>query len=115
MRAGLHVKSTGIVSGKYVTSLRGRATVRQRSAILVPVASVHIMNHEKRQSRTAGEAEARRDFLKNVGKMTATAPAVALLLAASAKSASAQSPYSAGDGAGDTAGDSTGGSGSGSS
>lgn len=54
---------------------------------------------QKNQSgfRTS-EAEARREFLKNIGKVTATAPAVALLLAASAKSASAQSPYQVGDG-----------------
>ena len=44
------------------------------------------------------EAEARRDFLKNVGKATATLPAVALLLAASEKSASAHEPASGGSG-----------------
>jgi hypothetical protein len=65
------------------------------------------MTDAKNPIGSAGEVEARRTFLKNVGKMTATAPAVALLLAASTKSASAQSPY-----AGDSAGDGTGGSGS---
>lgn len=44
------------------------------------------------------EAEARRDFLKNVGKATATLPAVALLLAASEKSAAAREPASGGSG-----------------
>ena len=48
------------------------------------------------------EVEARRTFLKRAGMATATAPAVALLLAASTKAASAQSPYSPGDTAGDT-------------
>ena len=46
------------------------------------------------------ENEARRDFLKKVGKASATAPAVGLLLAASLKSDRAQ------------AGDTTGGCGS---
>jgi hypothetical protein len=39
------------------------------------------------------EAKARREFLKRVGKVGATAPAVALLLAANAKPASACSQY----------------------
>ena len=69
-----------------------------------------------RPSVNETEAAARRDFLKRVGKATATAPAAALLLAASAKSASAQSAYRPGDTAGDSGGDSEGGgSGSGSS
>jgi hypothetical protein len=37
-----------------------------------------------------GEAQARREFLENVGKAAATAPAIALLLAASEKAALAQ-------------------------
>ena len=41
------------------------------------------------------EETARREFLKQVGKGVAvTAPAIALLLAASSKPASAQGPYS---------------------
>jgi len=47
---------------------------------------------------TTSEQEARRDFLKNVGKASATLPAVALLLSASEKSASAQQPASGGSG-----------------
>jgi hypothetical protein len=39
------------------------------------------------------EAKARREFLKRVGTVGAAAPAVALLLAANAKSASACSQY----------------------
>jgi hypothetical protein len=39
------------------------------------------------------ETEARRAFLKRVGKATVTVPAVALLLSASSKAASAKSPY----------------------
>lgn len=39
------------------------------------------------------EATARRNFLKTVGKATVTAPAVALLLAASATPASANGHY----------------------
>ena len=48
------------------------------------------------------EAMARRDFLKNVGKAAATAPAVALLLAAGTKAASAQvnDTYGGGGGCG---------------
>jgi hypothetical protein len=45
-------------------------------------------NH--RRPKPAGEVEARRKFIKQVGKAAATAPAVALLVAASAKPASAQ-------------------------
>ncbi len=48
----------------------------------------------------SAEGEARRDFLKNVGKAGVTVPAVALLLAASEKSASAQQPASGGCGCG---------------
>lgn len=55
-------------------------------------------SHKNQTRLKATEAEARRDFLKRIGKATATAPAVALLLAASAKSASAQSQYAPGDG-----------------
>ncbi len=40
------------------------------------------------------DKEARREFMKKVGKASACAPAVALLLAASAKSASAGVPPS---------------------
>jgi hypothetical protein len=58
------------------------------------------------------EVEARRTFLKRAGRATATAPAVALLLAASTKAASAQSPYSPGDTAGDSTCEDPGGSGS---
>lgn len=50
------------------------------------------------KDETTSEQEARRDFLKNVGKASATLPAVALLLSASEKSASAQSPASGGSG-----------------
>jgi len=42
------------------------------------------------------EAKARREFLKRVGKIGATAPTVALLLAANAKPASACSQYGGG-------------------
>jgi hypothetical protein len=45
------------------------------------------------------EAKARREFLKRIGKAGATAPAVALLLAANVKSASAI-PYTYGGGCG---------------
>ena len=51
---------------------------------------------------TSLDAQARRTFLKRVGKATATAPAVALLLSATSKAASAQSPYAPGDTAGDS-------------
>ncbi len=54
-------------------------------------------NEQGRHTSGKDEAQARRDFLKKVGKTTATAPAVALLLAASAKSASAV-PASGGSG-----------------
>ena len=50
-------------------------------------------NKKGRAGLNETEVEARRTFLKRAGKATATAPAVALLLAASTKAASAQSPY----------------------
>jgi hypothetical protein len=56
----------------------------------------------KERRATSVDAEARRTFLKRVGKATATAPAVALLLSASSKAASAQSAYAPGDTAGDS-------------
>ena len=59
-------------------------------------------NKKGRAGLSETEVEARRTFLKRVGKATATAPAVALLLAASTKAASAQSPYSPGDTSGDS-------------
>ena len=46
------------------------------------------------RNQVTNETEARRDFLKNIGKASATLPAVALLLSASEKSASAQQPAS---------------------
>jgi len=54
------------------------------------------------------ESEARRVFLKKLGKASATAPAVALLLAGSLKSDRSE----AGGGCGCTSGDAGGGSGS---
>ena len=42
------------------------------------------------------EADARREFIKKVGKAGAAAPAVALLMAANFKSAQAQSTYGGG-------------------
>jgi hypothetical protein len=48
------------------------------------------------QSELDVEAQARREFLKRVGTVGATAPAVALLLAANAKSSSACSHYGGG-------------------
>jgi hypothetical protein len=59
---------------------------------------MHSPHDPTKKAGTKSEAEARRDFLKNVGKATATLPAVALLLAASEKSASAQQPASGGSG-----------------
>ncbi len=56
------------------------------------------------------ESEARRVFLKKLGKASATAPAVALLLAGSLKSD--RSEAGGGSGSGCTSGDSGGGSGS---
>ena len=50
------------------------------------------------------EAKARREFLKRIGKAGATAPAVALLLAANVKSASA-TPQTYGGGCGCGGGD----------
>ena len=47
------------------------------------------------------EQTARREFLKQAGKSAATAPAIALLLAASSKAASAQPVYGSPDFAGD--------------
>lgn len=46
------------------------------------------------------EAKARREFLKRIGKAGATAPAVALLLAANVKSASAVPQQYGGGGCG---------------
>ena len=48
------------------------------------------------ETRPDDETVVRRDFLKRVGKATATAPAIALLMAANAKPASAKNPYSSG-------------------
>ncbi len=59
---------------------------------------MHSPNDPTAKDVARTEGEARRDFLKNVGKATATLPAVALLLAASEKSASAQQPASGGSG-----------------
>ncbi len=42
------------------------------------------------------EADARREFIRKVGKAGAAAPAVALLMAANFKSAQAQSTYGGG-------------------
>ena len=75
------------------------------------------MDSQDRKDRaglSGTEREARRTFLTRVGKATATAPAVALLLAASTKAATAQSPYAPGDTAGDSTCEPEGGSGSGS-
>ena len=46
------------------------------------------------------EAKARREFIKRVGKASAAAPAVALLMAASFKDAKAKSDPSGGSGSG---------------
>ena len=56
----------------------------------------------------ATESDARREFIKKLGKASAAAPAVALLMAANFKDAQAADPYG-------TAGGSGSGSGSGSS
>lgn len=47
------------------------------------------MTAEQSTIHSRDEATARREFLKQVGKAVATAPAIALLLAASSKPASA--------------------------
>jgi hypothetical protein len=59
------------------------------------------------------ELEARRQFLRKIGKASAMAPAVALLLAANLKTAKAQDQYGGGSSTGgsSTGGSSTGGSG----
>ena len=46
------------------------------------------------------EAQARREFLKKIGKAGATVPAVSLLLAANFKTASAQNGGGSGSGSG---------------
>jgi hypothetical protein len=52
------------------------------------------MSKKPMPSSQANEETARREFLKQVGKGVAvTGPAIALLLAASSKPASAQGPY----------------------
>ena len=59
--------------------------------------------HRTFRSQHAGddsEASARREFLKKLGKAGATAPAVALLMAANSKPADAQAPYNGGGGSG---------------
>jgi hypothetical protein len=57
------------------------------------------MSSDNRISRSdSHEITARRDFLSQIGKATVTAPAIALLLAASSKPSLAQSPYSPPDG-----------------
>ena len=53
--------------------------------------SMDSQDKKERAGLSETEVEARRTFLKRAGKATATAPAVALLLAASTKAASAQS------------------------
>ncbi len=53
-----------------------------------------------RQAELDVEARARREFLKQIGKAGATAPAVALLLAANVKSASAMPQQYGGGGCG---------------
>lgn len=72
---------------------------------------------QHRDESVTSEQQARREFLKNIGKATATVPAVTLLLAASEKSASGQQPASGsgGSGSSSTGGSSTGGSSSGGS
>lgn len=49
--------------------------------------------NEKNGAARGAEAQARRTFLKRVGKATATAPAVALLMSASVKAATPVSSY----------------------
>lgn len=46
------------------------------------------------------DVTARRDFIKRMGKASAAAPAIALLMAANFKSANAQSTYGGGCGSG---------------
>lgn len=53
------------------------------------------------------EARARREFLKNVGRASVTAPAVALLLAANVRSASATPNQYGGGGSGSGCGGGT--------
>jgi hypothetical protein len=48
------------------------------------------MSETAPESVVPAESTARREFLQQIGKATVTAPAVALLLAASAKPAAAQ-------------------------
>jgi len=54
----------------------------------------------RKDSEAKNDTVVRREFLKKVGKATATLPAVTLLLAASAKPASAQDLYNGGSGSG---------------
>ena len=69
------------------------------------------MEHDKEQAAPPKDAEieARRDFLKKLGAASATAPAVALLVAGSLKSGRAEANPGGGSGS------SSGGSGSGTS
>jgi hypothetical protein len=59
-----------------------------------------IMDQNSQQSMPvdATEADARREFIKKIGKASAAAPAVALLMAANYKDAQAQVPASGGSG-----------------
>ncbi len=56
------------------------------------------MNETAPESVVPAESTARRAFLQQIGKATVTTPAVALLLAASAKPAAAQYRTSGGGG-----------------
>ena len=58
------------------------------------------MISNKGSSPRSDEATARREFLTQIGKAAATAPAIALLLAASSKTVSAQYGPEARDGGG---------------
>ena len=64
------------------------------------------MEHDKEQAAPPKDAEieARRDFLKKLGAASATAPAVALLLAGSLKSGRAEANPGGGSGSGCTSG-----------
>ena len=58
------------------------------------------IRYTENQGQADAETEARRLFIKKVGRASAVAPAVALLIAANLKSAQAQSQYGSGGGSG---------------
>ena len=52
------------------------------------------------EAQVDGETQARREFIKKLGKAGAAAPAIALLMAAGSKSAQAEPTYTNGSGSG---------------